>query len=122
MSNIHMDGGQIRSEVGGKNDISLFAKPVPNSLSLLVRFTVTFANVLTFLGGLIRCVSTFPGLEDSFNKDIQYWCAVAAQVLVGIANPLGFCLPTKVRSPNLFSSSKKWNKFCFLVNFDTKFA
>lgn len=61
-----------------------------------LRFTVTFANVLTFLGGLIRCVSTFPGLEDSFNKDIQYWCAVAAQVLVGIANPLGFCLPTKV--------------------------
>ncbi len=41
-------------------------------------------------------VSTFPGLNDSMEKDLQYTLSLIAQILEGLANPLAFCLPTKV--------------------------
>lgn len=74
---------------------------------------MTLANVLTFSGGLIRCVSTFPGLEESFDPTTQYWCAVVAQILVGMANPMGFCLPTKVSNDCVFCNSFFLQNFYF---------
>ncbi len=54
------------------------------------------ASALCLSSGLLRLVSTFPGLNDSLGKDAQYLITIAAQILVGLSNPLGFSLPTKV--------------------------
>ncbi len=60
------------------------------------RYTVLLAGSLCFCGGFVRMMSTFPGLMDSIDKDIQYWLTMFAQAMNGLANPLAFCLPTKV--------------------------
>ncbi len=41
-------------------------------------------------------VSTFPGIGDVLDKDLQFWIAVVAQGLNGVANPMAYSLPTKV--------------------------
>lgn len=55
------------------------------------------ATGMTFLGGLVRCVSTFPGLNDEIDPEVQYWLGVVAQAITGVGNPICASLPTKVR-------------------------
>ena len=51
---------------------------------------------LTFLGGLVRAISTMPGLTNSMSQDTQFWLSVVGQALTGMGNPLAVSVPTKV--------------------------
>ena len=61
------------------------------------RFTVYFATILTFVGGLIRFVSTLPGLSDRLSLDSQYYMAIVAQAINGMGIPIAVSVTTKVR-------------------------
>lgn len=41
-------------------------------------------------------MSFFLGLNDNIPIEAQYYSAVVAQCIIGISNPMAFCLPTKV--------------------------
>ena len=62
-----------------------------------LRWTLLTSSTLAFVGALIKCVVTFPGLEQNIDKDVQYWFTLAAQALIGAGNPLAFSIPNKVR-------------------------
>jgi len=53
--------------------------------------------VAACVSGAIRMVSTMPGLNDQMEEDTQYLLTLLGQIVVGIANPLAFSLPTKVQ-------------------------
>jgi hypothetical protein len=67
------------------------------------RWVVTIAAGFSFLGGLIRALSTFPGIGDLYDVETQYYLALVGQVLAGVANPLAFCLPNMVSKLCAFS-------------------
>eukprot|EP00092_Neocalanus_flemingeri_P028874 GFUD01031352.1.p1 GENE.GFUD01031352.1~~GFUD01031352.1.p1 ORF type:complete len:468 (+),score=76.63 GFUD01031352.1:210-1613(+) len=61
---------------------------------------------LTFLGALVRCLSTFPGLTDSMDLNLQFILSVVGQALTGMGNPIAVSVPTKV-SQNWFPESER---------------
>ena len=61
-----------------------------------LRWTIVTSTGLAFSGALMKCLVTFPGLEEDVGKDVQYWVTFVAQFLIGVASPLAFCLPNKV--------------------------
>ena len=61
-----------------------------------LRWTILTSSGLAFLGAFIKCIVTFPGLEQNIDKDAQYWCTILAQLLLGAGNPLAFSIPNKV--------------------------
>ena len=61
-----------------------------------LRRTVLASAGLALAGGLVKCLVTLPGLEESIDADLRYWLSIPAQFLVGAANPICFSLPNKV--------------------------
>jgi hypothetical protein len=61
------------------------------------RSGIYLGTVLTFLGGLIRGVSTLPFLANSIDKNVQFWLGFVGQTLTGMGNPMAVSVPTKVR-------------------------
>ena len=61
-----------------------------------LRWTILSSTGLAFSGALMKCLVTFPGLEEDVGKGVQYWVTFVAQFLIGVASPLAFCLPNKV--------------------------
>jgi len=57
---------------------------------------VKIGAYLTGVGGLLCCLSTFPGLNKSIPKHIQYWLAVIGQGITGVACPFISGVPTKI--------------------------
>ena len=51
---------------------------------------------LTGVGGLLCCLSTFPGLSQYIPKEYQYWLAVIGQGITGVACPFISGVPTKI--------------------------
>ena len=61
-----------------------------------LRWTILSSTSLAFSGALMKCLVTFPGLEEEIDKGVQYWVTLVAQFLIGVASPLALCLPNKV--------------------------
>ena len=61
-----------------------------------LRWNILASSFLAFLGAFIKCIVTFPGLEQNIDKDVQYWFTILAQLLLGAGNPLVFAIPNKV--------------------------
>ena len=61
-----------------------------------LRWTILTSSGLAFVGAFIKCIITFPGLEQNIDKDTQYWLTISAQLLIGAGNPLAFSIPNKV--------------------------
>ncbi len=40
-----------------------------------LRFAIFTGAILTFLGGLVRALSSFPGIGDHVDLNVQYWLA-----------------------------------------------
>ena len=57
---------------------------------------VKIGAYLTGVGGLLCCLSTFPGLNKSVPKEVQYWLAVVGQGITGVACPFISGVPTKI--------------------------
>ena len=51
---------------------------------------------LSFLGGLVCCLSTFPYLADFMTSDTKFYTALVGQALTGTAAPFIACVPTKI--------------------------
>ena len=61
------------------------------------RSGIYLGTILTFLGGLIRGVSTLPLVANSLDKNVQFWLGFIGQTLTGMGNPMAVSVPTKVR-------------------------
>ena len=64
-----------------------------------LRFGLYTGAFLTFIGSLLCCVSTFPGLmteENGIPPIVWYWMTLVGQALTGMACPFLACIPTKV--------------------------
>ena len=61
-----------------------------------LRAGVKIGAYLTGIGGLLCCLSTFPGISDYFTKSNQYWMAVIGQGITGVACPFISGVPTKI--------------------------
>ena len=61
-----------------------------------LRWNIIASSFLAVLGAFIKCIVTFPGLEQNIDKDVQYWSTILAQFLLGAGNPLVFAIPNKV--------------------------
>ena len=60
------------------------------------RSALFLGSFWTFLGGLIRALSSFPGLGDLIDVEAQYWICIVGQALTGMGNPVAVSVPTKV--------------------------
>jgi len=61
-----------------------------------LRTGVKIGAYLTGVGGLLCCLSTFPGLNQHISKEYQYWMAVIGQGITGVACPFISGVPTKI--------------------------
>ena len=64
-----------------------------------LRFGLYTGAILTFIGSLFCCVSTFPGVmteENNVDPIVWYWMTLIGQALTGMASPFLACIPTKV--------------------------
>lgn len=61
---------------------------------------------LTGFGGLLCCISTFPGLNTMIPLSTQYWMSLIGQAATGVACPFISCVPTKI-SQHWFSDSQR---------------
>jgi len=57
---------------------------------------VKIGAYLTGIGGLLCCLSTFPGLNQNIPKYTQYWMATVGQGITGVACPFISGVPTKI--------------------------
>ena len=71
-----------------------------------LRAGVRIGAYLTAIGGLLCCISTFPGLNQQIPKYYQYWMAVIGQGITGVACPFISGVPTKV-SQHWFPDSQR---------------
>ena len=71
-----------------------------------LRAGVRIGAYLTGIGGLLCCLSTFPGLNHQIPKYYQYWMAVIGQGITGVACPFISGVPTKV-SQHWFPDSQR---------------
>ena len=62
-----------------------------------LRRTILASSGLVCSGAFIKCLVTFPGLDQNFDKNVQYWLTLCGQFLVGPGNVLAFCIPNKAR-------------------------
>ena len=53
-------------------------------------------GILTFLGGLMCCLSTFPYLREFYSPEVWYWLSLVGQALTGMGSPFIACVPTKI--------------------------
>jgi len=67
---------------------------------------VKIGAYLTGVGGLLCCLSTFPGLSTYVPLEYQYWMAVVGQGMTGIACPFISGVPTKI-SQHWFPDSQR---------------
>lgn len=67
---------------------------------------IQIGSYLTGLGGLLCCISTFPGLSQYFSLSAQYWMALVGQAATGLACPFISCVPTKI-SQHWFPDSQR---------------
>ena len=67
---------------------------------------IRIGSFLTAFGGLLCCLSTFPGLATYIPINIQYWMALLGQAATGVACPFISCVPTKV-SQHWFPDSQR---------------
>ena len=67
---------------------------------------VKIGAYLTGFGGLLCCLSTFPGIADNVPKYYQYWMAVIGQGATGLACPFISGVPTKI-SQHWFPDSQR---------------
>jgi len=67
---------------------------------------VKIGAYLTGFGGLLCCLSTFPGLATNVPKYYQYWMAVIGQGATGLACPFISGVPTKI-SQHWFPDSQR---------------
>ena len=65
------------------------------------RAIVLAGAILNGTGGILRLFSTLPDLNDDMSKEAQYMITLVAQVLIGLANPFGYSLPTKVHMSDI---------------------
>jgi len=63
-------------------------------------------SVLTLMGGLVRGLSTLPGLNQNMDLKTQYYLSLVGQALTGLGNPFAVSLPTKV-SQNWFGEKER---------------
>ena len=61
-----------------------------------LRLGIYIGGILTFVGGLLCCLSTFPYLREHFHPDIWYWMSVTGQAMTGMGSPFIACVPTKI--------------------------
>ena len=61
-----------------------------------LRLAISIGTFLTFSGGLLCCLSTFPYLRDLMTPDAWYWMSLIGQALTAIGSPFIACLPTKI--------------------------
>ena len=61
-----------------------------------LRRTILISSGLVCTGSFIKCIVTFPGLDQYFETEVQYWLTLFAQFLVCPGNVLAFCIPNKV--------------------------
>jgi len=71
-----------------------------------LRTGIRIGSFLTGFGGLLCCVSTFPGLAVYIPFKVQYWMALLGQAATGVACPFISCVPTKV-SQHWFPDSQR---------------
>jgi len=71
-----------------------------------LKYGIKIGAYLTGFGGLLCCLSTFPGLADSVPKYYQYWMAVIGQGATGFACPFISGVPTKI-SQHWFPDSQR---------------
>ena len=60
------------------------------------RSALFLGSFWTFLGGLIRALSSFPGIGEHIDVEAQYWICFVGQALTGMGNPVAVSVPTKV--------------------------
>ena len=60
------------------------------------RSGIYVGTVLTFLGGLVRGLSTMDFLASSIDKNVQFWLGFVGQTFTGMGNPMAVAVPTKV--------------------------
>ena len=60
-----------------------------------LRKTILASSGLVCSGAFIKCLVTFPGLDQHFDQKVQYWMTLCGQFLVGPGNVLAFCIPNK---------------------------
>lgn len=63
-------------------------------------------TLINFAGGLIRCLSTFPHLNNHMSLELQFVLSVFGQALAGVANCFAVSVPTMV-SQNWFPESER---------------
>ena len=61
-----------------------------------LRLGLYIGGVLTFTGGLLCCLSTFPYLRDYSDPPVWYWMSLVGQALTGMGSPFIACVPTKI--------------------------
>ena len=61
-----------------------------------LRLAINIGALLTFGGGLLCCLSTFPYLRDLMSPDVWYWMSLVGQALTGMGSPFIACVPTKI--------------------------
>ena len=93
-----MDLFVIASTVAGM-PLGLLSTWIIDKIGL--RWTILTSSALAFAGALVKCLVTFPGLEENIDSDVRYWVSIPAQFLVGAANPLCFSLPNKASKADL---------------------
>jgi FLVCR family MFS transporter 7 len=71
-----------------------------------LRAAIFTGTIMTFLGGLIRAISSFPGIGEHINLNAQFWMAFVGQSLTGMGNPMAVSVPTKV-SQHWFKESQR---------------
>lgn len=71
-----------------------------------LKTAVYLGCILTFMGGLVRGISSFPMIGDSIDKETQYWLSFVGQALTGAGNPMAVSVPTKV-SQHWFKESQR---------------
>ena len=82
--------------------ISLMSTWIIDKIGL--RQTILTSSSLVCAGAFIKCIVTFPGLDQNFDKNVQYWMTLCGQCLVVPGNVLAFCIPNKAGHINLQQS------------------
>ena len=70
------------------------------------RFGMYLGTSFNLLGGLLRCLSTFPELNKEMSLDLQFSLSVLGQAAAGVANCFAVSVPTMV-SQNWFPESER---------------
>jgi hypothetical protein len=71
-----------------------------------IRTGIFIGGFLTFLGGFVCCLSTFPIFRENFDPAVWYWMTLTGRAMAGIGGPFIGCLTTKI-SHHWFSQNQR---------------